>query len=178
MSDYKNIAAIENILSRRSIRRFDASRPVPADMVELLVECACAAPSSHNYRPWHFVIVDKREILDEMAEVHPYGKMLTTAALAIAVCSEIEREGSPVHYWEEDCAAAMENILLAANASGLGSVWIGARHGDNGLEGRIKLLLNVPEEIALLGVAVIGWPMETKDPHKGIDAHSLHLNKW
>lgn len=178
MSDCRSNPAIENILSRRSIRRFDAQKDVPADMLEMILECACAAPSSHNYRPWHFVIIDKRETLDEIAEIHPYGKMLKTARLCVAVCGELERDGCAVRYWEEDCAAAMENILLAASALGLGSVWIGVRHGDGRLEDRIKSLLSIPEHIALMGIAVLGWPLESKDPHKGIDAHSLHLNKW
>jgi nitroreductase len=72
----------------------------------------------------------------------------------------------------------MQNILLAANAIGLGSVWLGAKRGDNGLEEKLKSLLNVPMNIALMSIAAIGWPLETKDPHKGIDPHSLHSNKW
>ena len=113
-----------------------------------------------------------------MADLHPYGKMLKTAALAIVVCSETEREDKVLRYWEEDCSAAMQNILLSANALGFGSVWLGAKRGDNDLEGRLKSLLNVPAGIALMGIAAIGRALETKDPHKGIDPHSLHSNKW
>ena len=170
--------AILNILSRRSIRRFDQSRSVDAEIIELIIECACAAPSANNSHPWHYIIIDKREILDAVADTHPYGKMLKTAVLAIAVCSELECDDKPLRYWEEDCSAAMENILLAANALELGAVWLGVKHGDNNLEGKLKTMLNVPDRIALMGIAAIGWPLETKDPHKGIDAHSLHMNKW
>lgn len=173
-----NLEAIDNILNRRSIRRFDLSKQVDDAYVKIILECACAAPSANNYHPWHFVVIDKREILDSMAELHPYGKMLKTAVLAIAVCSETEREGKTMRYWEEDCAAAMQNILLSATALGLGSVWLGAKRGDNGLEERLKSLLNVPVEISLMAIAAIGWPAETKDSHKGIDPHSLHCNKW
>lgn len=170
--------AINNIMSRRSIRRFDSSKPVDNASVKIILECACAAPSANNFHPWHFLVVDKREILESMAELHPYGKMLKTAPLAIVVCAETEREGRILKYWEEDCSAAMQNILLAANAIGLGSVWLGAKRGDNGLEEKLKSLLNVPMNIALMSIAAIGWPLETKDPHKGIDPHSLHSNKW
>lgn len=173
-----NREAIDNILSRRSIRRFDPSKHVDDALVKVILECACAAPSANNYHPWHFVVIDKRQILDSMADLHPYGKMLKTAALAIVVCAETEREGKVMRYWEEDCSAAMQNILLSANALGLGSVWLGAKRGDNDLEGRLKSLLNVPADIALMSIAAIGWPLETKDPHKGIDPHSLHRNKW
>lgn len=177
MKDYSN-PAILNILSRRSIRRFDISKPVSPDIVELIIECACAAPSANNSHPWHYIIIDKRHILDALADIHPYGKMLRTAAVAIVVCSELVCADEPLRYWEEDCSAAMQNILLAANALGLGSVWLGVKHGDNNLEGKLKTLLDVPDRIAMMGIAAIGWPLETKDPHKGIDAHSLHINKW
>lgn len=173
-----NREAISNILSRRSIRRFDPSKHVDDASLKIILECACAAPSANNFRPWHFVVIDKREILDRMAELHPYGKMLKTAALAIAVCAETEREGRILRYWEEDCAAAMQNILLSANALELGSVWLGVKRGDNDLEVRLKSLLNVPTEISLMAIAAIGRPIETKDPHRGIDPHSLHSNKW
>jgi len=105
-------------------------------------------------------------------------RCLRLAAVAIVVCSELVCADEPLRYWEEDCSAAMQNILLAANALGLGSVWLGVKHGDNNLEGKLKTLLDVPDRIAMMGIAAIGWPLETKDPHKGIDAHSLHINKW
>ncbi|MDL2298827.1 nitroreductase family protein [Synergistaceae bacterium OttesenSCG-928-D05] len=175
---YEQNPAIQNILSRRSIRRYDADKEVPQEMRRILVECACAAPSAHNFKPWHFILIDEREKLNAIADAHPYGKMLKTATLAIAVCGEAKDEDRDLSYWEEDCAAAMQNILLAANALSLGSVWLGVRHAPNALEDRIKALCDIPEDIALMGIAAIGFPMETKDPHKGIDPASIHLNKW
>lgn len=173
-----NQQAIDNILSRRSIRRFDPSKPVGDSLVKVMLECACAAPSGNNCRPWHFIVINDRKTLDAMAETKLYAKMLKTATLAIAVCSETEIEGRPIRYWEADCSAEMQNILLSSCALGLGSVWIGVSRGDDSLEDRLKSLLNVPDKIALMAIAAIGWPLETKDPHKGIDPHSLHINKW
>ena len=69
-----NREAIDNILSRRSIRRFDPSKHVDDALVKVILECACAAPSANNYHPWHFVVIDKREILDSIADLHPYEK--------------------------------------------------------------------------------------------------------
>lgn len=172
-----NNPAIENILSRRSIRKFDLTKEVSNKLRTLLIECACAAPSAHNYKPWHFIVVDGRDRLDALAEVHPYGKMMSTATLAIVVCGTTHGEVD-YSYWEEDCSAAMQNILLAANAVGLGSVWLGVRHAPDGLEGQLKELLGVPTEVAILGIAAIGCPQTTKDPHKGIQPHVVHVNKW
>ena len=78
-----------------------------------------AAPSGKNGQPWDFIVLTRREILDEMAERLPYAKMLREARVAIAVCAD--RTKSP--YWYVDCSAAAENILLAAHALGLGAVW-------------------------------------------------------
>ena len=169
---------IQSILGRRSIRRFDADKPVPHEIQQSLLECACAAPSAKNERPWHFIIIENRQILSLLAEVLVYGKMLNEAPLAVAVCGETERDGNPMPQWEEDCAASMQNILIAANALGLGTVWLGVRFGDMGREENVKKILEVPEKISVMGIAAIGWPKESKDSHKGIDANVLHANKW
>lgn len=172
-----NSQAIENIMSRRSIRRYDPTREVPGELRELLIECACAAPSARNLRPWRFIVVDGRERLSAMAEAHPYGKMLDTATLAIIVCGITSGEGD-YSYWEEDCSAAMQNILLAAGAVGLGSVWLGVRHSGGGLEDKFKKMFGVPSGVAILGVAAIGYPATSRDPHRGIEPHIVHINKW
>ena len=169
---------IETILARRSIRRFDPTRQISREEAGKLLECACAAPSAGGRRPWHFIVVDDRGLLDKLAEIHPYASMLKTAPLAVIVCGETEREGKQLSWWEEDCSAAMQNILLAAEALSLGAVWLGVRHGADGLEGRIGALFSVPAGVAVLGAAAIGSPAETKDPHNGVDAWCLHVNKW
>lgn len=178
MADEINRSAIDNILGRRSIRKYDQSRSVDQKTIEILLECASAAPSAHNARPCHFIIITDRSLLTALSEEHPFGKMLSSAALAIAVCGETQREAALLPYWEEDCSAAMQNLLLAANAVGLASVWLGVRHGPNGLEAKMKEMLAVPGDIAMLGIASIGYPALTMDPHKGIMPASLHSDKW
>lgn len=171
-------AAIENILSRRSVRRFDISQPVSQEELAAILECACAAPCAGNYRCRHFVAVSDRAILDSLTSVMVYGKALASAVLAIAVCGETTDKSRDLSSWKEDCAAAMENILLAANALGLGSVWLGVRGPSSEAESFIKEILNIPADAAVLGIAAIGHPLESHDPHKDIDCASLHINKW
>ena len=137
-----------------------------------------AAPSAANSRAWHFVVVDNRPTLDAIGEAHPYGKMLYQAPLAVVVCGDPRKSDLARLYWEEDCSAAMENLLLAAEALALGAVWLGVRHGKDGLEMRVRELLEVPADVAVLGIAAIGFQAETKDPHSGVDACCLHVNKW
>jgi nitroreductase len=174
--EWKADPTIRTILSRRSIRRYE-TRPVEGEKVRLLLECACAAPSAANVRPWHFLVVDDRAKLDALADAHPYGKMLFHAPLALVVCGEPDKHEIARMYWEEDCSAAMENILLAARALGLGSVWLGVRHAPD-REAGVRSVLRIPDSVAVLGIAVLGYGAEEKEPHEGIDDGAVHENGW
>lgn len=154
--------AIQAILGRRSIRRF-LQKPVEAEKIDCLLECACAAPSAANSRPWHFVVIDERAVLDALGEAHPYGKMLYQAPLAVVVCGQPEKSDFARLYWEEDCSAAMENLQIAAHALGLGSVWLGVRHTPE-REQAVRHILGIPQGITVLGIAAIGYPDEIKPP--------------
>ena len=119
-----NDELINAILARRSIRKYTAE-PVSDGKITKLLEAAMAAPSASNRRPWHFVIVTDREKLDELAEGHPYGKMLFEASLCIAMCGDPDISS---RFWVQDCSAATENLLLASVGLGLGVVWLGSIH--------------------------------------------------
>jgi len=159
--------AIRTLLGRRSIRRFEG-RPVPEDAVALILECACAAPSAANNRPWHFVVVDDRSKLDALAGVLPYGKALFQAPLAVVVCGDPTKSDMSRAYWEEDCSAAMENILVGAWALGIGSVWLGV-HPVPGRSEAVRQILDIPGSVSVLGIAALGYPGEEKEPHAGVD---------
>lgn len=114
---------MEAIRARRSVRKYKAEA-VPREQIERLLEAAMLAPSAVNSRPWEFVVTDKREILQRLTEAHPASKMLLTASWAIAVCGRPDLQ--PKHnFWQQDCAAAIENILLLAADMGLGTCWCG-----------------------------------------------------
>ena len=116
--------AIENILSRKSVRAY-TPRPVEKGKVDLLVKAAMAAPTAVNKQPWAFVVVDDRKVLDKLATELPYAKMAAQAPLAIVVCGDLSKalNGETDRYWMLDCSAASENLLLAAESMGLGAVW-------------------------------------------------------
>ena len=84
-----------------------------------------AAPSAGNQQPWHFIVIDDREILSEIPKFHPYSKMLNEASCAIVVCGDVTLQRFE-GYWVQDCSAATQNMLLMATELGLGSVWLGA----------------------------------------------------
>ncbi|MGD8599576.1 MAG: nitroreductase family protein, partial [Anaerolineae bacterium] len=133
--------------SRRSIRKF-TDEPVTDGQVETMLQAAMAAPSAQDLRPWHFVVIRQRQVLDEMAEVHKYAYMLERAPLAIVVCGDTEVSKK---YWVEDGCAATQNLLLAATALGLGGVWI-SLYPKKKHQRTVRDLLDIPDHIGVLCV--------------------------
>lgn len=84
---------VENILSRKSVRRYVEGKPVEKEKVEQLLRAGMAAPSGMDCRPWEFAVIDEREKLDKMADELPYAKMLKGVPMAIVVCAD-ERKSS------------------------------------------------------------------------------------
>jgi nitroreductase len=164
---------LKTIFARRSIREY-TSDPVEEQDVRLLLEAAMAAPSASNRKPWHFIVVTRREALQHLAKVHPYGSMLAGAALCIAVCGDPHI--SP-KYWVQDCSAATENLLLAASALDLGAVWLGVHPRTDRLRS-IREALRVPEEIVPLNLISIGHPAEGKEPRTQYDEARIHREQW
>jgi nitroreductase len=163
---------IETIFSRRSIRKY-TDEPVSDDDIKTMLEAAMAAPSASNSQPWHFVVVMERATLDALAEAHPHGKMLAQATLCIAVC------GDPAisDYWQQDCSAAIENLLLAVAALGLGAVWLSAYPREK----RVALarrILSIPENIVPVNLISIGHPAETKEPRTQYNEARVHRGRW
>ena len=164
---------IQTIFARRSIRKY-TTELVSVKDVKTMLEAAMAAPSSSNRKPWHFVVVTDRQILDNLARVHPYGKMLFEAPLCIAVCGDKTISPSA---WVQDCSAAAENLLLAASALGLGAVWLGV-HPRETRVGPIRKVLNIPETIVPLNLISIGHPAEEKEPRTQYDELRVHREHW
>jgi len=167
--------ALECIMSRRSIRRYKLQQ-VAADVVQKVVEAGLAAPSAHNQRPCHFIIIDDRDILNKIAEVNPHAKMLATAAFAVTICFDDSPKTVP-GLVIDDCSAAAENMLLAANALGYGSVWVGIHH-DELKQKNAKAVLKLPDNVKITSIIAIGISDETPSPRAKIDPKVIHKNGW
>ena len=165
---YAQNPAIENILTRRSIRSY-TDQDVEPEKIEAILEAGMAAPSGKNGQPWDFIVLTRREILDEMAERLPYAKMLREARVAIAVCAD--RTKSP--YWYVDCSAAAENILLAAHALGLAAVWTATYPYRDRMD-VVKELCGLPGSYDSLCVIPVGYPAREARPKDNFDAGKIH----
>jgi len=163
------------LLTRRSIRKY-TKEPVSDEVIKMLLEVAMAAPSAGNQQPWHFIVIRDRAILDEIPKLHPYAQMVKEAPVAIVVCGD-ERSVKYKDYWPQDCAAATENLLLAAHANGLGGVWCGVYPTEERVR-PLRELLNIPEGVFPFSLIAMGHPDEEKPPAERFDASRVHADRW
>ncbi len=168
---------ISVILKRKSVRSFTGD-PVPAEAIEIILRCGMAAPSAVNMQPWNFIVVTKRSTLDELAAGLPYAKMLDKAGAAIVVCALPEKAvHQSLEYAVLDCAAASQNILLAAEALGLGAVWTAAYPRTERMD-FVRKMLNIPAKVIPLNVIPIGIPTGEDQPKDKWDEKKIHWEQW
>lgn len=165
----------ETIITRRSIRKYK-KRPIDQEIVVKLLQAASSAPSAGNQQPWHFVILDDRKILNVIHTFHPSAKMLLETSCAILVCGDLDLEKFK-GYWMVDCAAATENILLAAHSLRLGACWLGLYPREGRMAG-MKKLLHLPSNIVPFAVVSLGYPDEVKPREDRYNQSRIHHNKW
>jgi nitroreductase len=170
----RDMDAMEAILSRRSIRNY-TSQKVSDQLIKELLEAAMSAPSAGNEQPWHFVVINDRNLLEEIIRFHPYAGMLRKAQVAIFICVDLDLgdEGFLV----QDGSAATENLLIAAHAKGLGAVWLGIYPLKERITGMLKLL-DLPERILPLSLIAIGYPAEEIPRENRYHPARVHTNRW
>ena len=167
--------AIEAILTRRSIRRYRQA-PVPEAMIVRVLRAAMSAPSAGNQQPWQFVVVTDPRLRAEIPTFHPYAQMLPNAPVAIVVCGDLRLEHYQ-GYWVQDCAAATQNLLLAAHAEGLGAVWVGLYPKEDRVR-RMQELLALPSQVIPLALIPLGFPAERVPQADRFDLSRVHRDRW
>jgi len=165
------------LFERRSIRVYTPGE-VSEAQVQKLLAAAMAAPSAAAKYPWRFVVMRQRDTLARIAAVLPYGQMLASAALGIAVCGDVEAaHDRQLSYLLQDCSAAIENLLLAAHILGLGACWLGVHPREERIKA-IKQILSLPGSFIPVACISIGHPGESKEPHAIYNRDWVHFEKW
>jgi nitroreductase len=167
--------ALQAIYERRSTRAF-LDKAVEPQLVEKLLEAAAHAPSAGGAEPWHLVVVDDRETLDRIGRAQPTAEMAESAPLGIAVCGDPTRERVS-GFWVQDCAAAAQNILLAAHALHLGAVWTGVYPVRNRVL-RLRQLLELPSHVVPVSFVLVGYPARRLEPKEASLEGRVHWNRW
>ena len=175
--NHKGQAAIENIMTRTSIRQFK-NQPVEQEKIDILLKAAMAAPTAVNLQPWHFIVIDDKATIDLLS-----GNQPTNAPLLIALCGDTDKTMMPdgktklPDFWVEDVSAATENLLLAAHALGLGAVWTGVYPAME-RTAEVANVLNCPNNIVPLAVVRVGYPDESPEPKNKFKEENISYNKF
>ena len=165
------------IHNRKSVRNF-TGESVTQDQLEILLKAAMAAPSAVNCQPWEFVVVTHRKTLDKLGDVLPYAKMIYKASAAIIVCGiPAKAHKQMAEYAVIDSTLASENILLAAEALGLGAIWTAAYPYPDRMES-VRSILNIPSDVIPLNVVPVGHSTGEDVPKKKFDPKKIHSEAW
>ena len=167
-------------LNRHSIRRYTDRQLDPED-VKTILEAALLAPSSKSKRPWQFIVVDDRAMLEKLAKAkkiasHPIG----VCAMAVVVVSNPELSDVFI----EDTSIAAVFMQLQAEALGIGSCWIQIRnrYSEDGepAEVMVQQLLGIPQYLPVECIITFGYKNEERKP---VDPSKLlwekvHIGQW
>ncbi len=171
---------LDLLRQRRSIRKFKA-QPVEAEKIELLCEALLRSPTSRNFRPWEFVVVDDPQLLQQLKAAKAHGtSFFATAPLAVVVAANPEVSD----VWVEDCSIAAIDVQLAAEELGLKSCWAQLRlrpHTEaQSASEYVRQLVGLPDGYEVPMVIAIGYGDEVKEGHskESLPAEKLHRNRY
>jgi len=165
---------IEILRSRRSIRKYE-TRSIEKGKLDILKEAILRSPSSRGNKPWHFIFIEEKRLIEKLAQSKEHGSnFLQGAPLAILFCAD-ERKSD---VWIEDCSIATTIAHLTAQSLGLGSCWIQIRkrmhNSDITAEEYIANILSLPDYLKVETILAVGYPAEEKLP---TTVESLEYNR-
>ena len=158
------------IFHRTSIRQY-TEEVVSEEQVELLMRAAMAAPSACNQQPWEFYVVSEGTLREKLAGATPFTKPAGRAPLVIVPCYREKVAVLPMV--TQDMAAATENLLLEADALGLGAVWMGLAPMTQRMQ-LVREILSIPEGLQPFCLIAVGHPAEERQRQERYDASRVH----
>ncbi len=170
----------EVIKTRRSIRNYDSSKPVPKELIEQIIEAARWAPTAGNRQPVEIVVVFDQEKREKMASVSGYAPYLKDSPVALVVCANQNKytkgyENLREFYTPMDASAAIMNMMIAATGLGLGSCW------DSVFDKNVvRELLNIPDHVEPFCIIALGYiaNMPEKTPRRRPMEDYLHWETY
>ncbi len=157
---------IRAIRERRSIRRFKR-RGIEPEKIEVLKDALIWAPSAGNLQSRRFYFVYNQQIKDRLTSSALGQGFISEAPLVVVACADLRiyhyyRERGTELYCIQDVACSVENLMLAAYALGLGTVWVGAFEED-----QVSKILGLDDHLRPLAIVPVGYPDEKPlPPHR------------
>ncbi len=161
--------AIEALKARRSIRTY-TSQPVERSIIEEIVDCARLAPTAMNDQPWDFVVITGKEDLTRIPAILGHAEFIANAVFCVLVLAR--ETGCAV----EDCCAATENLLIAAEAYGLGACWVAG--APQAYAPVVAKTFGAPEDRKLISIVSFGYPAEVPVIDKRTLPEILHWERF
>jgi nitroreductase len=185
------VDAIEAIMGRSSVRLFE-ERDIPVNIMVKVLECAQRAPSSGNKQPWEFILIKDKKVKEKIALLgarslyerkkaklkdskKKFGDIAKAPLFVVVAC---DTRKSPT-FWRHDGSACTQNLLLAAHAVGVGSVWLGAPIALEKLSKEIKKTLKMPKTYEIVSIVALGYPSRapTQSARKSLK-DQVHYELW
>jgi nitroreductase len=167
---------LEVIKKRRSIRNY-LDKPVEEEKHANVLEAARLSPSAVNFQPWDLIVVRGKTAREKLLKAYTRN-WLANAPVIIVVCASPEkawRRSDGEEFWKIDAAIAIQSMVLAATAEGLGTCWIGAFDEKKAVDA-----LGVPANVRVVAMTPLGYPAEQKGPvtdRKAIE-QIVHRDHW
>lgn len=168
---------LKPILERRSYRVYK-DEPVSEQVIETLLRAGMYAPSAMNSQPWEFLVMQDEGKKEQVSMLRPYWSMLKKSPLGILVMADTNGyRSSTKEFFIQDCAAATQNILLAAQAQGLGGVWLGMYPIEDVMQ-RMREIYSIPDHIIPFSVVSVGYPDKPLNPHRTYNDQKVHRDEY
>ncbi|MBR3783083.1 MAG: nitroreductase family protein [Bacteroidales bacterium] len=179
---------MQNILNRKSVRSYNGDS-IPADVMENLLRAAMAAPSGRDLRPWQIVVMTDKSQYETVFEGNFNMQKFMESGAVIILCADTtftaptrdNPDGPAVtqvnQMWRDDLGAVTENLLLAAEAYGLGACWTACYPYPDRMD-PIKKALQLPSTVVPYAVVPIGYHDGTTQPKDKWDPARVHYNRW
>lgn len=171
---------LDILKSRRSIRKYQ-NKEVEQEKIDAIIKAALLAPSSRNIRPWEFIVVTDKKILEELSKCKEHGShFLEGAPLGIVVLADSQKSD----VWVEDVSIASVIIQLQTQSLGLGSCWIQIRermhNGYKTADEYIRELMTIPSNMRVECIISIGYADEQKQPNseEQLKYDKVHFNSF
>lgn len=151
------MSLVDIVLSRKSVRRYEQTE-IPQDVLDKILEAGRQAPSAANRQPWHFIVLTDYEIKKELSS-GVFNRFIKDAPVAIVGCAQ---KDLILGKWSiVSTAIALQNMVVAAWAMGVGSCWIGDFN-----EEQVRKLLVIPESWGIVALVSFGYPSEKPQQRK------------
>ncbi|MDL2292975.1 nitroreductase family protein [Acholeplasma sp. OttesenSCG-928-E16] len=163
------------IYERRSIRKFKKTI-VDKTLLDEIVRAGMYAPSAGNAQPWHFIIVDNKEVIKKIQEIKKNTKVLDDVNSLIVVLGDRNLEkAKDISY--ADLGASTENILLRAKELGLDTCWLSVYPYDD-LMNSVQKLFKLPPYIYPFCVIAVGYSDMDAHSEQRFHKEKIHYNEW